>query len=750
MSASNAADTIRILVSTDNHVGYKERDPIRGDDSWKSFHEVMCLAKERDVDMVLLAGDLFHENKPSRKSMYHVMRSLRMNCYGDKPCELEMLSDASEMFAGAFNHVNYEDPDINVAIPVFSIHGNHDDPSGENGLAALDLLQMSGLANYYGRTPESDNISIKPVLLQKGSTKLALYGMSNVRDERLFRTFRDGNVKFFRPGTQKDDWFNLMSVHQNHHAHTETSYLPEKFLPSFLDLVVWGHEHECILEPQTNAEQGFRVIQPGSSVATSLMPGEAVPKKVAILSITGKEMKIETIRLTTVRPFVMREVSLMASREMRELAMQTDDTKPKLSRYLMDIVEELIEEAKQQWLKVQREAGADQDEEVEIPKPLIRLRVDYTAPDGGEFDLENPQRFSNRFMDRVANTSDVVQFHRKRQARKSIKGKADMPEDSVLAQMEMDTVKIGQLVDEFLAAQSLTILPQNTFSDAVGQFVDKDDRTAMEQFVAKSLESLVSHLIDGDEDEEVDEERVAGMMEEYKAKVEEAFAKGEIKRGNRRKGSRKPRPEGWDSEDDGAWEDNPASIVRDEEGNVLEEADGPAPKAKSTRGRGGKAAAGTTRKTAAAAKKAPSKGRGKKVAMSEEDDDDDDEDDDVVMANSPDVIEVDDDEEEALEDDDDDDDGVFVKPAAKKAAAKKAPAKKAAPAKATKSVRAGTQSKLAFGGSPASQRASGRAAPSRAAEKAPPKRAQEPSDDEISDDDAFEPPPPVARGKARR
>lgn len=60
----------------------------------------MRLAKERDVDMVLLAGDLFHENKPSRKSMYQVMRSLRMNCFGDKPCEIEMLSDASEQFAG--------------------------------------------------------------------------------------------------------------------------------------------------------------------------------------------------------------------------------------------------------------------------------------------------------------------------------------------------------------------------------------------------------------------------------------------------------------------------------------------------------------------------------------------------------------------------------------------------------------------------------------------------------------------------
>jgi len=87
-------------VATDNHVGYAERDAVRGDDSQRSFHEVMCLAKERDVDMILLAGDLFHDNSPSKKAMSNVMRSLRMNCYGDKPCELEMLSDTSEVFQG--------------------------------------------------------------------------------------------------------------------------------------------------------------------------------------------------------------------------------------------------------------------------------------------------------------------------------------------------------------------------------------------------------------------------------------------------------------------------------------------------------------------------------------------------------------------------------------------------------------------------------------------------------------------------
>ncbi|KAK5012811.1 meiotic recombination, partial [Cryomyces antarcticus] len=496
MPSLTAADTIRILVATDSHVGYNERDPIRGDDSWKSFHEVMCLAKERDVDMVLLAGDLFHENKPSRKSMYQVMRSLRMNCYGEKPCELEMLSDATENFQGALNHVNYEDPDINVAIPVFSIHGNHDDPSGEGHLAALDLLQISGLVNYYGRTPESDNIAVKPVLLQKGRTKLALYGMSNVRDERLFRTFRDGSVKFFQPSTQKNDWFNLMSVHQNHHAYTETGYLPENFLPEFLDLVIWGHEHECLINPRYNPEMSFHVMQPGSSVATSLMPGEAVPKHVAILSVTGKEFTSEPIRLKTVRPFVMKEIVLQDDRRLKEIA-KKDSNRTEITRYLMTIVENLIEDAKAGWLEVQD--GHEHDEELEVPLPLIRLRVEYTAPDGGKFDCENPQRFSNRFVGKVANVNDVIQFYRKKAgAIRKAKDNTELPEESIMAQLSLDSVKVEKFVREFLTAQSLTILPQNSFGDAVSQYVDKDDKHAMEMFVNDSLSVQIKHLMEAD------------------------------------------------------------------------------------------------------------------------------------------------------------------------------------------------------------------------------------------------------------
>lgn len=47
--ASDADDTIKILLATDNHIGYLERDPVRGQDSINTFREVLQLAVKHDV-----------------------------------------------------------------------------------------------------------------------------------------------------------------------------------------------------------------------------------------------------------------------------------------------------------------------------------------------------------------------------------------------------------------------------------------------------------------------------------------------------------------------------------------------------------------------------------------------------------------------------------------------------------------------------------------------------------------------------
>jgi hypothetical protein len=43
------SSTFKIMVASDIHLGYMEKDPVRGDDSFLAFEEVLLLAKERDV-----------------------------------------------------------------------------------------------------------------------------------------------------------------------------------------------------------------------------------------------------------------------------------------------------------------------------------------------------------------------------------------------------------------------------------------------------------------------------------------------------------------------------------------------------------------------------------------------------------------------------------------------------------------------------------------------------------------------------
>ena len=110
-----------------------ERDAVRENDSFTSFDEIMKLAKDNQVadarargpceggadrvlrqvgdglqeahddalskvDFILLGGDVFHENKPSRKTLFLTLEMLRRYCMGDRPCTFQLLSDPTVNF----------------------------------------------------------------------------------------------------------------------------------------------------------------------------------------------------------------------------------------------------------------------------------------------------------------------------------------------------------------------------------------------------------------------------------------------------------------------------------------------------------------------------------------------------------------------------------------------------------------------------------------------------------------------------
>ncbi|KAI9362043.1 meiotic recombination 11 [Zopfochytrium polystomum] len=505
------ADTFRILVATDNHLGFMEKDPIRGNDSFAAFEEILLIAQRNQVDFVLLGGDLFHENKPSRSCMYKTMNMLRRYCMGDRPVAFDFLTAQDVVFKDSFHRVNYQDPNLNIALPLFSIHGNHDDPSGDGDLCALDLLSVAGFVNYFGRQTQIDDVHVAPVLLKKGRTKLALYGLGNIRDERLHRTFLEKKVKMYRPTKDKDHWFNLFVLHQNRVKRGPSNWIPEHFLDDFLHLIVWGHEHECLVDLQESPARGFFISQPGSSVATSLCEGEAVQKHVALVTIMPKkEFYLEKIPLKQVRPFVTGDIVLS-----EHVAHQASEERA-INDFLADKVDELIEEAREKWMNENPTADPQY-----FPRPLIRLRVEYT-----DFETINPQRFGQQFVDKVANVKDILHFYRKKVAGAP---KSKLPEpQSVLDLLDqpdrLDKVQVEDLVNEFLKVQNLSILPENGIGEAVRLFVEKEDRDAISDYVlghlAKTQTKIQEEASGGDDYDLLEKIRIEKMRGAAELEVE--------------------------------------------------------------------------------------------------------------------------------------------------------------------------------------------------------------------------------------
>eukprot|EP00586_Coscinodiscus_wailesii_P016404 CAMPEP_0172493426 /NCGR_PEP_ID=MMETSP1066-20121228/24888_1 /TAXON_ID=671091 /ORGANISM="Coscinodiscus wailesii, Strain CCMP2513" /LENGTH=939 /DNA_ID=CAMNT_0013263609 /DNA_START=81 /DNA_END=2900 /DNA_ORIENTATION=+ len=551
-------DTLRILISTDNHLGYYEKDPVRGLDSFAAFEEVLSLARRYKCDMVLLAGDLFHDNKPSRQTLHRTMEILRRYCLGPNPVPLEILSHQSQNFSSSpFPRANYEDDYYSVDLPVFAIHGNHDDPTRDGGpgaggkgnrpLAALDLLSVANLVNYFGGQSEVDKIEIGPVIIRKGGTTMSLYGLGSVRDERLNRMWQGKKVRFLRPSSDESSsatFFNLFALHQNRDlGRGSKNCVHESMIPEWMDLVVWGHEHECLITPAESLVGTFRVCQPGSSVATSLVPGESTRKHVGVLDVRGEQFRVHPVPLTEVRSFSVGEVSL---RSVEGLDPEDPEVDECVMAVLEERVRELIEEAREKDRELKEDAdklnldldpfaasGGDKvvEKKYKIEQPgqvLVRLKVEHTG-----FSTVNNQRFGHRFVSEIANPADVLLFHRRRLGvEDSKKGSPNKRSGAAypgpLAPEELAEINVEDLVRDNLTTSDskLEILQDQRMGLALEDFVVKEQRTAIDYTVEDILvhqrKTLVKRGVEEDDNEKAKITSGAGVREVCIKQAEQA------------------------------------------------------------------------------------------------------------------------------------------------------------------------------------------------------------------------------------
>ncbi|KAF6198665.1 hypothetical protein GE061_008417 [Apolygus lucorum] len=453
--------------------GFHEKDPIRADDSFNTFEEILQTAKRQDVDFILLGGDLFHDAKPSQSCYVRAITLMRENIMGDKPIDVAFVSDKDVFQNSVIGDVNYQDPNQNVSYPIFSIHGNHDDPSGFGRTSALDVLSASGQINYFGVCKDLMNIRLKPILLRKGKSKLAIYGISHVRDERLARLMAAGSVNYELPPSNPDSWFKILVLHQNRAVRTGTKHIEDKWIPDFIDLVIWGHEHECLITPQKSLDpqKDFYIIQPGSPVATSLCEAEAVEKKIGVLKVFSKQFHLDEIKLETVRPFVFHTESTKnwnfalkrnQPKEFEDLARKFIKTR------LFPLAQKMLTGHPKQ------------------PKlPLIRLRLELEEK-SHQF---NTIRFGQQhFNDTVGNMSDIITFKQafaNRATRKDnvLIDAADLEDLLDTSEMKAEALAPKFFEHEDNEKKKLKVLGMAGMCEAVTCFIEKDDKGALNAMI---------------------------------------------------------------------------------------------------------------------------------------------------------------------------------------------------------------------------------------------------------------------------
>ena len=112
---------------------------------------------------------------------------------------------------------NYANENLNIKLPIFSIHGNHDPPTHNtdviNQIGMMDLLKVNNYINYFGKFC-ADEFTVKPIIFTKGRTKIALYGIGYRRERRFRHSFDKGKVTFEKPKDgELDEYVCILMVH---------------------------------------------------------------------------------------------------------------------------------------------------------------------------------------------------------------------------------------------------------------------------------------------------------------------------------------------------------------------------------------------------------------------------------------------------------------------------------------------------------------------------------------------------------
>ena len=275
---------MKIAVLSDFHLGFSVT-PETQEDSFEAAKEAIEKAVERNVDLIIIAGDIFDSRNPKARVWYSVLKILSL------PLKVKNRGVRYVASSKELDKIVYERT-LNH-LPVVAIHGNHDrNPKGEVNI--VKALENAGLLIH---------LHTDWVEFEKNGERIRIYGMSHVPERFAYEMLKEWSPK------PEDGRINILLLHQNIDPYVysplEKPTLRLSNLPKGFDVIINGHIHEF----QVDKINGTLFLVPGSTIITQFKSTEAEKSKgFVILDLTNGNIKYEFVELENCRRFYYLEI----------------------------------------------------------------------------------------------------------------------------------------------------------------------------------------------------------------------------------------------------------------------------------------------------------------------------------------------------------------------------------------------------------------------------------------------------------
>ncbi len=267
---------LKLAILSDTHLGFAWGEE-RQEDSFKNLEQAFSLAAKQEPDLILLAGDIFHDRIPRQEILGRAIElfSKFSKKLRSRPFCVKAVKD------GQAHDVKNNIP------PIIAIWGTHERRHADS-TNPLHILEKAGLITL---------LHAESVLLEINSDRIGIHGLSGVPEQIARDAMRAWDPEPFEGAT------NILLLHQNfREIMPPVDYCLEfSDLPDGFDLFVLGHVHNTQIKKHPLNKTPILVA--GSTVSTQLQKIESEVKKGFYVAEAGRHsVSMKFVQIET-RPF---------------------------------------------------------------------------------------------------------------------------------------------------------------------------------------------------------------------------------------------------------------------------------------------------------------------------------------------------------------------------------------------------------------------------------------------------------------